>query len=152
MNLEFFPEKQIQYPFPRIMNQASTVPGEYMNSWVASMNGISDSGKRIESMGRFYALLESMGEVITVKQWQEIAIYSLANDIKIPNFVWSSLLEDAVSGKRHGEVALIIINAVGVEKLESLSPELLRWLIYAMDAINFKKDAQKIISEAMGIK
>lgn len=152
ISLEIFPEKQKQYPFPRIINHAATMPDEYVNSWVASMNSTVDSAKRIEAMERFYALLESLGETITMKQWQEIAVYSLANNIKVPTFVWTSLLEDAVAGKRQGEVALIMINAVGDDGLEALSPELLRWLIYAADEINFKKDAQKIVSEAMGIK
>lgn len=152
LNLEIFPEKQVQQSFPRIMNHVQTMPEEYLNSWIVWMNSTGDSAKRIESMERFYAFLESLGETITIKQWQEMAIYSLANNIKIPSFVWTSLLQDAVNGKRQGEIAMIMIHAVGEDDLGALSPELLRWLIYAADEMKFKKDAQKIVVEAMGIK
>lgn len=136
-------------PFPSLgYLYNSPVSGKELTRWWTDTKALSHNEK-LEAVSRFYAVIEGLGTDVDHERWQEMLMFSAANELPLPDGAVAKLLSDAAQSQRKAETILVVLHVLGNHKAQELSSRKLAAMVDALHRTGFDKDARRLALEGI---
>lgn len=140
---------QLDYDFPPLKRiYTSPLSTKAVVNWWHSLKQ-EDDATRIHKAAAFYKQLSSLNIFVRTDEWQSFILYSASKHFTPPMEAIEEVLKDAAQNGRIGEVALLILYALGDKHPSAMPVNSIATMINALNTVGLVAEAKQLAEEAI---
>jgi hypothetical protein len=129
--------------FPEAVDLKKTVINKNLiNEWHDKNKNLKDA-LLVEKLAQLYAKIDAAGDTVPLFYWQDLILYAMSNNIKLPELA----VYKSIKGGNKGEVILLSILCMGNNQKGKISDFLLIQIIESLNKTGLKEEAKKLAEE-----